>query len=133
MSAGAVLTACNWKIWNYYSIVFRVQDRISSKKFKDNYKSLNSFWSTQGKSGEIPNYFIVNAFLFLYTIYDSKQDAGLKIVGLKSLYFKVIFGQNEIQYFTTHSHMYTTQRESICDVGGRKDYPSKAKHDKETS
>jgi hypothetical protein len=33
-----------------------------------------------------------------------------------------IFRQNEIQYFTTH--IYTTQRESICHVGGKKDYPS---------
>jgi hypothetical protein len=47
------------------------------------------------------------------------------------LYFKVIFRQNEIQYFTTH--IYTTQRESICHVGGKKDYPSEAKHDIENS
>ena len=47
------------------------------------------------------------------------------------LYFIVIFRQNEIQYFTTH--IYTTQRESICHVGGKKDYPSEAKHDKEIS
>jgi hypothetical protein len=32
------------------------------------------------------------------------------------LYFKVIFRQNEIQYFTLH----TTQRESICHVGERR-------------
>ena len=47
------------------------------------------------------------------------------------LYFKVIFRQNEIQYLATH--IYTTHRESICHVGGRKDYPSEAKHDKEIS
>jgi hypothetical protein len=46
-------------------------------------------------------------------------------------YFKVIFRQNEIQYFTTY--IYTTQRESICHVGRRKDYPSNEKYDKEMS
>jgi hypothetical protein len=29
--------------------------------------------------------------------------------------------------------IYTTQRESICPVSGKKDYPSEAKHDKENS
>jgi hypothetical protein len=32
-----------------------------------------------------------------------------------------------------HIHAYTTERESICHVGGRKDYTSEAKHDKEMS
>jgi hypothetical protein len=49
------------------------------------------------------------------------------------LYFKVIFRHNEIQYFTTHIYIYNAERESICHVGGRKDYPSEAKHDKEIS
>ena len=34
------------------------------------------------------------------------------------------------QHYTDEAHIYTTQRKGICHVGGRKDYPSEAKHDK---
>jgi hypothetical protein len=49
------------------------------------------------------------------------------------LYFKVIFRQNEIQYFTTRIYTTRRERESISHVGGKKDYTSEAKHDKEIS
>ena len=32
-----------------------------------------------------------------------------------------------------HIYIYNAERESICHVGGKKDYPSEAKHDKEIS
>jgi hypothetical protein len=37
--------------------------------------------------------------------------------------------------YNTSQHIYIQrrERESICHVGGKKDYPSEAKHDKEIS
>ena len=48
------------------------------------------------------------------------------------LYFKVIFRQNEIQYFTTHIYVYNAEREraSVMWAEGR---IIEAKHDKEIS
>ena len=67
-------------------------------------------------------------------IYSPRRAARAEVnKHISPLYFKVIFRQNEIQYFTTHIYIYTTQRESICHVGGKKDYTSEAKHDKENS
>jgi hypothetical protein len=36
-----------------------------------------------------------------------------------------------MNYNTLHIYIYNAERESICHVGGKKDYSSEAKHDKE--